>query len=317
LTYKLHQCIRNNNQHCLHDFYGLGLLNKLTEDKKREIINKVIGGETSLSLFIKTQKDNQIINWEMLDILLPYANEQTIQSMQIALTDPGRIIPDQVHKINLALHRRMQGQVGGRRSDLQDAVATDNEINFNILWDRMSEEERAREVNAVTAGGKTALSLVIKTQDESIGFFGTKPKICNSKINHYMLDTMYPYATVETVQTMLNAQEDCRTRGQGGGFLGFSNNDKLRMMIRTRPGINIKDICEQTLLNLSTLGFGSVYSLSDEDDTALKQFEFVLSQNRSIKQHITTNSMSNKKREEIIDAFRAHIMTRIDPTSQT
>lgn len=91
-------------------------------------------------------------------------------------------------------------------------------------------------------------------------------------------------------------------------------------MILTRPELNIKDICEQVLLKLSALRVVEVYSLSDEDDTALKQFEFVLSQNRAIKRQITTHSVTDTTREEIMNTFRQHIKDRIEgkyPISQT
>lgn len=193
-------------------------------------------------------------------------------------------------------HRTRRNQRGGlfgflfgpSASTLHQIIRNNNETALDAFLAKLSEDKKRELINKVISG-ETAVSLARQSHQ------GMPP-------NQTIISMLSPYQ---------QGGRRTRTRKQRGGFLGFSNNDQLRMMIRTHPGLNITDICEQTLQKLSALGSGSVYSLSDEDNTALKQFEFVLSQNRGIKRYITTNSMSNKKREEIMNTFRDEIKRRM------
>lgn len=111
--------------------------------------------------------------------------------------------------VDMRLNQR-GGIFGLSRSKLHEAIVNNNDDAVREIIRTMSEDERRKQVNAVTAGGKTALSLLVKTQNESTGIFGTKPKICsNNFLNRSIYSMLIPYANDATKASFAAAIADC------------------------------------------------------------------------------------------------------------
>jgi hypothetical protein len=108
------------------------------------------------------------------------------------------------------MRRTQRGGIFGlSRSNLHEAIVNNNDDAVREIIRTMSEDEKRKQVNAVTAGGKTALSLLVKTQNESKGLFGTKPKICTNEINQAIYSMLIPYANEATKASLAAAIVDC------------------------------------------------------------------------------------------------------------
>jgi hypothetical protein len=105
-------------------------------------------------------------------------------------------------------------QRGGYRTPLHIAVANDNLDDVNKILSSMSDDEKKVAVNTKTNGGKTPLTLLIKTQDESETWFGHKKSLtCKPTFNTVIFDALFDYSSHESITDLMVAAADCKIPG--------------------------------------------------------------------------------------------------------